>query len=501
MGLMAEALGCNVDCGIAVDDGRTRLSHVALRDAVNEARSSFAAMSGRRFALLADNGAGWVVADLALHLERLPNVPLPAFFTDAQLRHALDDAGVDVLLTDDPQRASRLLPHWLNAGTLRAAGLDVRLRPGRDSGRPPLPAGTVKVTYTSGSTDTPKGVCLGAAQLESVARSLVEVTRALDLRRHLCVLPLSTLLENIAGLYAPLAVGATCLVPHAALDGTNGGQLNALRLLDQIAVARPDSVILVPELLRMLVTAAESGWKVPSSLRFVAVGGAPVAPDLLVRAAEVGLPVYEGYGLSECASVVCLNTPEARRVGTVGRPLPHVRLRVDERGELHVRGATTLGYLGGAPCAPGAELATGDLGMVDSDGYVRVHGRLRTVYITSLGRNVSPEWVEREIAAESGIGQVLVHGEARPYAVALVVPAGPTVAASVIADSIATANMRLPEYARVRRWARVPARFAPENGLMTGNGRLRRDAIVGRYGGLLESMYRDTESVQRAARA
>jgi long-subunit acyl-CoA synthetase (AMP-forming) len=95
---------------------------------------------------------------------------------------------------------------------------------------------------------------------------------------------------------------------------------------------------------------------------------------------------------------------------------------------------------------------------------------------------------------------VLVYGEARPYPVALIVPA--TMAdASVIDRSIATANMRLPDYARVRRWARVPAKFATENGLATGNGRLRRDAIVDRYGGLIESMYRDGESVQREAHA
>ena len=176
----------------------------------------------------------------------------------------------------------------------------------------------------------------------------------------------------------------------------------------------------------MLVTATNSGWTAPPSLRFIAVGGAPVAPDLLARATALGLPVYEGYGLSECASVVCLNTPEARRAGTVGRPLPHVQIRVDERGELHVRGATMLGYLGEAPAIADAEVATGDLGTLDADGHVRIHGRLRNVYITSFGRNVSPEWVEREIAAEPGIGQVLVHGEARPYPVALIVPAGPT---------------------------------------------------------------------------
>jgi long-subunit acyl-CoA synthetase (AMP-forming) len=436
-----------------------------------------------------------------LHLQRLPNVPLPAFFTDAQLRHVLDDSSIDALLTDDPHRAARLLPRWVGGGRLQAAGFDVWLRPDRCSEHASLPTGTVKVTYTSGSTGAPKGVCLGVAQLEAVARSLVDVTRVLDLRRHLCVLPLATLLENIAGVYAPLAAGATCVVPPVCGDGATRDLLDARRLLNRIATARPDSLILVPELLRMLVTATDSGWTPPPSLRFIAVGGAPVAPGLLARATALGLPVYEGYGLSECASVLCLNTPEARREGTVGRPLPHVQLRVDERGELHVRGATMLGYVGEAPGASNAELATGDLGALDADGFVRVQGRLRNVYITSFGRNVSPEWLEREIAAEPGIGQVLVYGEARPYSVALIVPSDPMTDASVIDRSIATANLRLPGYAQVRRWARVPAKFTTKDGLATGNGRLRRDAIVRRYGLLLESLYRDSGFVYREARA
>jgi acyl-CoA synthetase (AMP-forming)/AMP-acid ligase II len=146
----------------------------------------------------------------------------------------------------------------------------------------------------------------------------------------------------------------------------------------------------------------------------------------------------------------------------------------------------------------GAEFATGDLGRVDADGYIRIRGRLRHMYITSLGRNVSPEWVEREIAAEPGISQVLVHGEARPYAVALIVPSGVDTDSSLIDRSIATANMRLPDYARVRRWAWAPATFAAVAGLATGNGRLRRDAILERYGWLIDSMYRDGEHCREA---
>ena len=473
----------------ALDDGTMRLNYRALREAVARERAWLAATGLTRFALLADNGIGWVIADLALYFERLINVPVPACFTDAQLLHVLDDADVEALLTCNPARAQALLPHWFDAGTVGPAGLALRLRPRDAITASPVPLGTLKVTYTSGSTGTPKGVCLGAAQIETVVQSLVDATRSLGIRRHLAILPLPTLLENLAGVYVPLATGATCVVPPASTTGMDYGRLDAGRLLGCIATAKPESLILVPELLDLIVAAAEKSWPVPASLQFVAVGGGSVARELFARAAAVGLPVYEGYGLSEGASVVCLNTPEAHRPGTVGRPLPHARLRIDKRGEVMIRGATMFGYLGGAPRDPDAELATGDLGELDDDGYLHLRGRLRNLYITSLGRNVSPEWVEREIVSEPGIRQVLVHGEARPHAVALIVPESADTTPDVIERAISNANRRLPDYARVCRWTCVPEPFGVSEGFATANGRLRRDAIVSRYAALLQAMY------------
>jgi long-subunit acyl-CoA synthetase (AMP-forming) len=349
----------------------------------------------------------------------------------------------------------------------------------------------VKVTYTSGSTAAPKGVCLGAADLEAVAQSLAGATAALGVERHLCLLPLATLLENVGGIYAPLLAGARAMLPGAAATGMSYAGPDVPRLLACIGASKPDSLILVPELLRLLVAAAERGWPVPLTLKFVAVGGASVASELLERAAAVGLPVYEGYGLSECASVVCLNTPAARRKGSAGRPLPHAHVRVDDDGQLMVSGVTMRGYLGDAPRRPGEEWATGDLGEIDAEGYVYVRGRLRNIYITSFGRNVSPEWVEREIALEPAIRHVLVHGEARPYAVAIVSANRDGADAASIDRAIAAANARLPDYARVRRWIRATEPFTLENGLLTSNGRLRRREIELRHGALLDALYRE----------
>jgi long-subunit acyl-CoA synthetase (AMP-forming) len=383
-----------------------------------------------------------------------------------------------------------LLPGWRSAGMSGRTGLALFRRQLDASTRTSLPLGTAKVTYTSGSTGAAKGVCLGAAQLDAIASSLARATESLGIERHLCLLPLATLLENIAGIHAPLLAGATCLLPPADVTGMSYAGPDVGRLLACISSSRPDSVVLVPELLRLLVTAAERGWKVPDSLRFVAVGGAPVSVDLLARAESLGLPVFEGYGLSECASVVCLNTPDARRRGSVGRALPHARVRVADGGQIMVSGVTLLGYLGEAQRRPGEEWATGDLGEIDADGYVYVRGRIRNVFITSLGRNVAPEWVEREIAQHPGVRHVMVHGEARPYAVAIVSAPHESADDSTIDRAIAAANAALPEYAQVRRWLRAPEPFSFDNGLLTSNGRLRRPEIVQRHGDLLDAMYR-----------
>jgi long-chain acyl-CoA synthetase len=326
--------------------------------------------------------------------------------------------------------------------------------------------------------------------LETVAQSLIDATAPLVLRKHLCLLPLATLLENVAGVLAPLLAGARCVVPPPALTGIGSSGLDVPQLLATLTQQSPDSIILVPELLRVLVDATARGWSPPASLRFVAVGGAVVAPALLARAIDCGLPVHEGYGLSECCSVVCLNMPGASRLGSVGRELPHARVRVDTHGEIHVRGPTMLGYVGDAARAVGASFATGDLGQIDADGFLYVLGRRRNVFITSFGRNVSPEWVEAEIAEQPGIAQVVVHGEGRPYVVALIVPTRADLDASTINQAVNAANSRLPSYARVRHWLRVPPFLASE-GLATANGRLRRDAIEQRYRETISSLYVD----------
>ena len=260
-----------------------------------------------------------------------------------------------------------------------------------------------------------------------------------------------------------------------------------------LAERRAQSLILVPQLLLLLVTAAEQKMFNPHVLRFAAVGGARVSHDLLQRAQRLGLPVYEGYGLSECASVVCLNRPQAHRAGSVGQPLPHVQVRLAEDGEVLIKGSTLLGYLG-EPSRTSQWWPSGDLGEFDEDGFLYLRGRKKHQFVTSFGRNVNPEWVEAELTQGGDIAQAFVYGEAMPHNHALLWPNRADCSDQALALAVAKANDTLPDYARVHRWTRLDQPFSAANGLLTANGRPRREAIVEQYRALLTDPVQSEES-------
>ncbi len=444
---------------------------------------------------LADNSAAWIVLDLALQAADLVHVPLPSFFSAEQLRHAVRTSSMLGLVSGDQALAARLGfddPAIRDIGT-PGSGLtcfcDTRHRPADT--RTAVPETVSKMTFTSGTTGTPKAVLLSAERQLGTARSLAEATSYLDVRRHLCLLPLPVLLENVAGAYTALFAGAECVVPPLDTVGMAGATgFDAQRCLETIACEGADSVIVLPQMLAALVAVIESNPTRlrPVTLKLVAVGGAYTPPTLIRRARSLGLPVYEGYGLSECASVTTLNLPGADRIGTVGKPLPGIAVRLDADGEIQVRGRGFEGYLGAPAARPEEWHATGDLGTIDADGFVSIVGRKKHVLVTSYGRNVSPEWPEARLATHPGILQAAVFGDARPFLSAVIV------AASVVDDAqidahVAAVNADLPDYARILKWIRASEVFTARNGMATANGRLFRQAIQDRYRVELAAVY------------
>ncbi len=428
----------------------------------------------RCLALLADNSPEWLITDLAARLAGVTLIPLPAFFTPRQLQNTLEAAAADALVTD-----SAPLPGFRPTVRLTQT-LSLSLRPATGAA---MPAGVTKVTFTSGTTAEPKGICLRAAALDAVAASIAEATRAVSVQRHLCVLPLAVLLENVAGAYGALLRGAELVVPPLHELGWNGSSsFDPACLLECLYRYQPQSLILLPQMLKSLVIELTRTGQRLSGLRFVAVGGARTPAALVEAARALGLPVYEGYGLSECGSVVSLNVPGKDCPGSVGVPLPGREVRVSPSGHIEIRQPGYLGILGSS-CDIPEWLDSGDIGHFDADGFLHISGRSKNLLITGFGRNISPEWVESELLYEPGVLQAMVLGDAWPALGALLVTA-PGADAEL---AVRQCNARLPDYARIGAWRRVE-RMCAENGLATANGRIRREGAGEFNHDLIESM-------------
>jgi hypothetical protein len=294
--------------------------------------------------------------------------------------------------------------------------------------------------------------------------------------RHLALLPPGILLETVAGFFATMLAGGTYVCPPQALCGMGDPFRPDFGLMARrIAEWRITSLILVPELLAGLLNALEeSGERLPR-LTLVAVGGARVPPALIARARRFGLPVRQGYGLTECGSVVSLEDDSCSEPGSVGFPLDRVKVHIAADGEIMLDAPVALGTLGGD--VPGRPFATGDIGRLDREGRLWIDGRKSNLIVTGHGRNISPEWVEEALLAQSAIAQAFVYGDGLPFPQALIVPGSPT---ADLAAAVDDANAVLPRYARIAAWREV-AHFTPQNGRLTGNGRLRRQAIEAAY--------------------
>ncbi|RYF34743.1 MAG: long-chain acyl-CoA synthetase [Comamonadaceae bacterium] len=462
---------------IALDDGVHRWTFDEVDSEMRALATQLKTQGTRVLATLLDNSAAWVIADRAAAEAEVVHVPLPVFFTAGQIAHALGAAGVDTVLTASPMAA-----RWPEAPSSACTVAGEALAMVRLPARPvPMPAGTAKITFTSGTTGAPKGVCLGAAAMKAVAGGLVEAMEPLDIRRHLCALPFAVLLENIAGVMAPWMRGATCItLPLAQVGLAGSSTFDAARFHEAVVAHRPNSLILLPQMLRVWVGyLMQTGQRAPDSLKLVAVGGAAVGAKLLRAAHAIGIPAFEGYGLSEGASVQTLNLPGADLPGSAGRVLPHARFRVATDGEVEVAGSLFLGYLGQpeAP-APGDWWPTGDLGRIDADGFLHISGRKKHLLITAFGRNVSPEWVETALRSEPAIAQAVVFGDGEPALSAVLWPVRPDATDDALQAAVDAANATLPDYARIARWARGQAEFTVAAGLATANGRPQRAAIL-----------------------
>lgn len=442
----------------------------------------------RLLALYADNSSNWFVVDAACQLANVCIVPLPTFFSHTQLQHIFETTAIDAIISMDSGIFEVLLKDAVIDKKETPLPGFCLLKVQTDCSWNDIPEGTGKITFTSGSTGKPKGVCLSNTQLLNQANQLCE-TLQLHNARHLCLLPLSTLLENVAGIYTALLSGGQVFVPKLEEIGFEGSStIDINKFTAIITTVEPQTIILTPQLLVALVSSVEAGWLAPESLKFVAVGGSRVSEGLFKKAQHCGIPAFEGYGLSECASVVSLNTPTDNNLLSSGKVLPHLAVEI-VNGEIVIAGNAMLGYVGDHNSWNQDKIYSGDLGEFDKQGYLYIKGRKKNLLISSFGRNINPEWVESELLSKTAIAECILFGDARPYCSALISPRAQHMTDKQLQKLIDEVNAELPDYAQVKGWARLPQRLSAQQGLLTENGRPRRKAIQKYYRELIESLY------------
>lgn len=485
--ILVEQLGMDGTCAATFSYGEI----LAWARAVGEQLRRCGVAAGARVGLVAGNGPAWIAADLALLDRRLVEVPVPLAFSREQAASLL--RGVDVCLAD-AQGATKLKA-WDLADSVGILPLD---HPGDlpgDGGSESAEADAdddgedrdVKIIHTSGTTGAPKGVRIRAHGLAALLDSLDQVTPPGTYRRYLSLVPFSLLIEQVTAVYLPiLSGGRVVLLPDTVpLLGTAGSR--ASDALTWLRAAGPSAAVLTPAVVSALDKAVRTG--APDTVfgspqrPFLMAGGAPVDVEALRRLDAAGIRVHEGYGLSENSSVVSWNTPGNWRAGTVGRPLPHCRVRLSDEGELLVSSTSLFaGYTvedpTSRPVDPHGWLHTGDRAEIDEDGYIRILGRLKNVIITGHGRNVSPEWVEGRLRTCADIVDAVVFGDGMEFLTALLVTSGAAAARGPAeGQARAYAEEQLAETDRPERFVCLPDSRELRERYFTVTGRPRRELI------------------------
>jgi long-chain acyl-CoA synthetase len=252
------------------------------------------------------------------------------------------------------------------------------------------------------------------------------------------------------------------------------------------------------------------------TVRMLYSGGAPLPRHVAEGFVEAGLPLLEGYGLTEASPVITFNQPHSLRVGTVGQALPGVEIRIAPDGEILARGPNVMvGYWKDEEATRSTIvdgwLHTGDVGSIDEDGFLTITDRKKDLIITSCGKNIAPSMLERLLVSDPYIDQAVVHGDRKPFVSALIVPNFPALQAqaevlgcpievgdeliqaepirSFFAERIDRIMQAVSQPERVRAFLILGRPFRVEDGEMTASLKVRRRHILGLYEDQLEALY------------
>jgi len=512
---------------------------------VQQARSFLLARGmkkGDRCALLASNSIRWVAADLAMMAEGIVVVPQYSRQAPAELVGMMTDSAPARICCSNAALAAEIKHQWPAAPHITL--LDSIFAAEAATPVPPQhheDSDAVTIIYTSGTSGEPKGVVLNAGNVTY----MLGCTNA----------RLDQLMEDHTGTsgqaegvfhYLPFCFAASWIVLLTALSRNSVLTLSTdlTKLSDELKVAAPHYFLNVPTLLervRAKITEAiekRGGlaakvfshaqqaylrghnhehrffdplwlWLARSmmfptvrkgigpNLKALICGSAPLSVETQLFFMMIGIPVLQGYGLTETTGICTLDDPNHAVPGRVGPAIPGLEMRLAENGEILVRGPNIFPGYWQRPAETekaleGGWFHTGDQGEVDATGNWRITGRIKNLIILNSGHNVAPEPLEEALVQHllPCAEQVVLLGNQRSFLAALITAAshdGLTDAG--IQSAIESVNSGLPHYKQIRAFLVLPEPLSQENGLLTGNGKPRRDAIAARYAAEIDQIY------------
>ena len=429
-----------------------------------------------RIAILAETRLEWAAFDCAILSAGFVVVPIyPTLGVDG-VEHVVLDSGAKAIVVSTPEQADKIAEFRAKRGRFPlvlmegeradAIGLEALRERGRSVGRTGLnpvavePEDLATLIYTSGTTGLPKGVMLTQGNMATNVSGALAVFDITTADTALSFLPLSHVFERMGGLYSMLLGGCTIAfaesmdtLPQNMLEVRPTILLSVPRVYEKVYARVLDTAHSKGRISLAIFHWAEKvamararggakGWahaiadrlvfrklreRFGGRIRFMISGGAPLSTELALFFHGAGLPVLEGYGLTETAPLLAVNTPKHFRPGSVGKPLPGVEISIAEDGEILARGPNVMKGYYNRPEATAEALAggwfhTGDIGQFDADGFLYITDRKKDLIVTAGGKKVPPQPIENKLKGDRFISEAVVLGDRRPYLIALVVP-------------------------------------------------------------------------------
>ena len=527
-----------------------------------------------RVAILSENRPEWAITDFGTLKAGAVTVPMFSTLTAAQVGYILKDSGSKIICVSTSRQLEKVTAIRDEVPTLEQIIVFDQLEDeppagviqfeavceleGEETDTTASEDDIATIIYTSGTTGDPKGVMLTHANFIfnlQACKSLIDVSDADVL---LSFLPLSHVFERLGGHYVPLFSGAKIAYAESTFTvAQNMGEVAPTVMLsvprlyetmhDRILRAVQEGSPLKQKIFHWgvsvgsAVSSAIQHGKKPSAilqlqqniadklvfaklkaatggrLRFFVSGGAALPQAIAEFFHAAGILILEGYGLTETSPVISMNHPAQWKFGTVGAPVPGVEVQIAEDGEILTRGPHVMkGYFNNE--SETAEVIdgegwfhTGDIGIIDEDGFVKITDRKKNIIVLSNGKNVAPQPIESELVQSPFINQILLVGNERKNLAALIVPNFDALKAWATENGVATDDLstmlktrevqqliqseirsRLTDFAdfeQVRRFALLEKEFSQEADEMTPTLKLKRNVIIERYGDAIEEMY------------